>query len=327
MGSAGSSACAVTDSVPESLATTRSEPTPLARLPHPRSETVTKLALVADPHVSADREGTWKVFHRTETRLRTALADADDRDVDGVVFAGDLTEDGRPRDFDLVADLLAELDAPVVAVPGNHDVPKSFKDHETPPVSAFESRFAPGSFPHRAEIGDADVLALNAATAPDGSLEDTHDGAIGNDQLAWLESTLPETTAPVVVTHHNLAGLGARIDVDGSLPHPPVEGAAELGSLVADHDALHVSGHVHLPAMTRYRGANGLICPALSSFPQAYALAEIGPTGTTVRLVPVADERGLAEAYELAQNHSNRSATVVDLVANQLADLPLIDER
>ncbi|WP_435175813.1 metallophosphoesterase family protein [Halorussus sp. AFM4] len=302
------------------------EPAPLARFAGPRAETPTTLALFSDPHVATEEEGTWKAYHRTEARLRAAVADANERDVDGVVVAGDLTKDGHPAEFDAAADALADLDAPAVAVPGNHDVPKAFDDHDTPSVAAFADRFAPDEFPFRARLGGVDVLGLNSASAPDGALDATHDGAVSEDQLAWLEATLPETDAALVASHHNLPGLDAAVGPDGHAPHPPVGDAPALVEALSGHDALHVSGHVHLPAAIT-GDVRGLVCPALSSFPQAYVLAEIGPEGTTLRLVPIADDEGLAEAYDLAQTHSDRSASICDVVERQLAELPLADER
>ncbi len=298
----------------------------LARFARPRADTETALAVVSDPHVSTAKTGTWKAFHRTEARLRAALADADARGVDGVVLTGDLTEDGRPDDVERVADLLGALDAPFVAVPGNHDVPKAFDEHETPPVSAFESRFTPDGLPFRARLGGVDVLGLDSATAPDGELDATHDGEISAGQREWLDGALADAEAPLVVSHHNLPGLDARVGADGYAPHPPVGDATAFADALAGHDALHVSGHVHLPAAMS-GDFRGLICPPLSSFPQAYVLAEIGPGGTTLRQVPVADEAGLAEARELARDHSTRSADVCEMVEAQLADLPLVDER
>ncbi|UPV75027.1 metallophosphoesterase [Halorussus limi] len=304
----------------------RAEPATLARFAAPRAATRTTLAVFSDPHLSTAKEGTWKAFHRTEARLRAAVADANARGVDGVVVAGDLTEDGRPEDFDAAADVLAGLDAPFVAVPGNHDVPKAFDDHDTPPVSEFEARFAPHSFPYRTELGGVDVLGLNSASAPDGELDATHDGAISEDQLAWLESTLPETDAALVVSHHNPPGLESHLADGHYAPHPPVGDAPAFVDVLADHDALHLSGHVHLPAAIS-GDIRGLVCPALSSFPQAYVLAEVGPEGTTLRLVPVADPEGVAEAHDLAVGRSDRSADIAATVESQLADLPLVDER
>ncbi len=304
----------------------RATPTTLARFAAPRTPDRTTFAVFSDPHLSTAKEGTWKVFHRTEARLRAAVADANDRGVDGVLVAGDLTEDGRPEDFDAAAEVLADLDAPFVAVPGNHDVPKSFDGHDTPSLGEFEERFAPASFPFRTEIGGVDVLGLNSASTPDGELDATHDGAISDAQLAWLEDTLPETDAALVVSHHNLPGLESHLDETHYAPHPPVGDAPAFVDALAGSGALHLSGHVHLPAAIS-GDIRGLICPALSSFPQAYLLAEVGPEGTTLRLVPVADPEGVAESHDLATGHSDRSADIAAMVEDQLADAPLVDER
>jgi hypothetical protein len=306
--------------------TAGAEPTTLARFAAPRSDTETTLAVFSDPHLSTDEEGSWKVYHRTEARLRAAVADANAREVDGVVVAGDLTKDGHPDEFDGVADVLADSNAPVLAVPGNHDVPKAFDDHETPPVSAFADRFAPDEFPLREQLGGVDVLGLNSASAPGGELDATHDGAISDNQLAWLEATLPETDAPLVVSHHNLPGLDSCVGETADAPHPPVGDAPAFVDALAGHDALHLSGHVHLPAAIS-GDVRGSVCPALSSFPQAYTLAEVGSEGTTLRMVPVADSGGIEEAHDLARNHSDRSADIAEMVRSQLTDLPLAEER
>ena len=43
-----------------------------ARLDRPRSDPPVTLAVIADPHVAVAARGTWKVYHRTLDRLRTA---------------------------------------------------------------------------------------------------------------------------------------------------------------------------------------------------------------------------------------------------------------
>ena len=47
----------------------------MARLAEPTAATETTLAVVADPHVGKRSEGTSKLFDRTETHFRNALAD------------------------------------------------------------------------------------------------------------------------------------------------------------------------------------------------------------------------------------------------------------
>lgn len=299
----------------------------LARFARPRSATSTTVAVVSDAHVSTDREGTWKMFHRTRDRLRTALADASDRGADAVVLAGDLTKDGATRDFETVDALLADADAPTLAVPGNHDVPKAFDEHEVPPTSTFAANYAAGGLPFHAEVGGVDVLGIDSASTPDGTLADTHDGAVLADQLSWLDETLPGTDAPVVVMHHNLPGL-IQGDSHSRRSSYPVRDADAVVETLARHDApLVVSGHLHLPAVSEVAGVRQVVSPPLCSFPQAYLLLEIGSDGTTVRHVPVADPAGVEEAYLHAKDHSARSDALAELALDRLANLPLVDER
>jgi len=70
-----------------------------------------------------------------------------------------------------------------------------------------------------------------------------------------------------------------------------------------------------------------VVAPALSSFPQAALLLEVGPDGTTVRYVPTAGPDAVEEAYLHAKADSERSGAVADLAAVQLSALPLVDER
>jgi 3',5'-cyclic AMP phosphodiesterase CpdA len=56
-------------------------------------------------------------------QLRAARAAAEQLRPDCIVASGDLTDAGRRREFAALAGFLAGLPAPVVACPGNHDVP------------------------------------------------------------------------------------------------------------------------------------------------------------------------------------------------------------
>jgi Icc protein len=302
------------------------EPLTLARFSAPRTATPTTLAVLSDIHLSTREHGTWKLFHRSRDRLRAAVADVNRR-ADAVVVAGDLTEDGAAADFEVVAAELAELDVPYVAIPGNHDVPKSFDDHPVPPVTEFVETHTPGALPFHWRVGDLDLLCLDSAHA-DGALADTHQGLVTDDQLAWLDRTLPEAEMPVVVTHHNLDGLLAHTGGRSWRSSFPVRNAGALADVLVRHDVpLHLSGHLHLPAVAGGNGLRELVAPALCSFPGAYLLLEIGPDGTTVRVVPTSDREGRREAWAAAAAHSERSRMVARATVHQLAAAPLVDEH
>ncbi|MFC6991173.1 MULTISPECIES: metallophosphoesterase [unclassified Haladaptatus] len=298
-----------------------------ARFARPRTATETTLAIISDVHLSTRESGSWKVYHRTEQRLETAIADINGRGVDGVVFTGDLTENGERGDFERVADLVSKLDPPAVAVPGNHDVPKEFDHHESATLEWFEETFTPGGLPFETRIGGIDVVGLDSATGPGDSLSDTHKGKISAAQVAWLDEVLDGAICPLVVMHHNLPGM---LDLTGGVSWRssfPMLDYDPLVEVLETHDVpLTLSGHLHIPAVARTERVNELICPALSSFPQGYLLVTVNGEGTTVRYVPVADPEGTAEAYMLAQDYSDRSKAVAELTQHHLDSLPLYDD-
>ncbi len=281
----------------------------LAHLDRPTAAERARVAVVSDPHVAdPDAKESWKAYHRTRERVTAALDDLAEAGVDALVVSGDLSRNGEPKNLAWMADALADAPFPTLAVPGNHDVAER-------PVEQFADAFASEGFPAHRRVGGVDLVGL-----------DTSDGDATD--LGALDDTLADATAPIVVSHHNLPGLAAHLDDGGWEPHPPVGNADALVDALARRDAaLHVSGHVHLPGVVHARGVRGLVAPALSSFPQAYLVLDVGPDGTTVRCHAAADRDGTAEAYRLARDHSTRSHRIATHTAARLTSLPIVDDR
>ncbi|WP_435196097.1 metallophosphoesterase family protein [Natronomonas sp. EA1] len=302
----------------------------LAEFDRPRVDERTTVAVFADSHLTTEAEGTWKCYHRTESRLRSAVADANERGVDAVLLAGDLTKDGRPAEFDAVDELLGDLDAPYLGVPGNHDVPKPKWDpYDAPSPERFAWRYAAGSLPFVERVGGLDIVGVNTASAPDGRLRDTHEGVVSDAQLTWLAETLPELENPVVLLHHCLthpSAHGERL-LDADLYQ--VRNAREVRDVLTDGAVeLVLSGHLHWPAVGTHGSLQEVIAPAICSFPQSYLIVDVGTAGTTVSLVPLADRAGLEEAYVAARDGKPHGRAIADWAGDaMLDDLLATDER
>ncbi len=293
----------------------------LARLRRPRTTDPVRLAVIADPHVAIGEHGTWKVAHRSRELLERAVTRTDAAGADLAVLAGDLTGDGRPVAFEAVDEALADLEVPWVAVPGNHDVPKTVDEHDSPPASAFEARYTPG-LPFTREVGPVTVLGVNTASAPDGGLRSTWGGRVGERDRAWLADSLPDVETPVVVLHHNVATLPE--NPGKKWANFPLEDAGAVRDVLTDHGVpLTLTAHHHVPAVAAHGPTTEVLAPAVCSYPQAMLLVDVGPEGTEVWLVPLADATEVREARRLATTGKPLGAGIARLVDRRLGAFPL----
>jgi 3',5'-cyclic AMP phosphodiesterase CpdA len=290
-------------------------PRVLARIPAIRTTEPTRLGILADPHLATRASGTWKCYHRTETFLRRAVAGVQSIDPDRTLVVGDLTKDGEASNFDRYDELVAPLPEPLT-IPGNHDVPKEYVDHDVMAVSEFADRYTEVGYPFRQQVGGVDVFCLNSAAMPDDSLRDTWGGRVSRSQLDWLASELGDATLPVVAVHHNVF---AQPEHDGGFwTNFPLENSEELADVLAAHSpVLVVSGHHHIPSYGRERGVHELIAPALCSYPPSYLVVDIGPDGTLVRRIPVTTPTERTESYTLGATGKELGRAVVELAADR----------
>jgi 3',5'-cyclic AMP phosphodiesterase CpdA len=283
--------------------------------------------VAADPHLTPDGSGTWKVLHRTRARLETAVRVADALSPDAVLLLGDLTRHGHPDEYALAETVLSDLDAPLVALPGNHDVPKWWDDYDAPDATAFARRFGADGYPHHRRVGGLDLVALDSASG-DGDLYRSHEGRVTDAQRDWLRRHLPALSNPVVALHHPVLHPTDHVGEFPAADFYHLRDAAALRDLLAAHDVpLALSAHLHWPATARVDGLRELVAPAVCSFPQSMLLLDVDRHGTTVRLVPLADRAATAEAYSHAASgaaHGQGIATLAD--RGGLSAFPLVDE-
>lgn len=188
-----------------------------------------RLAHLSDPH--------WG--RRWSPGAADALAAfLQERRPDRVVVSGDLTQRAKIREFTAARRYLDALGVPVLAVPGNHDVPL-YRLHERllDPYGAWRRHFQPLLEP---SLLDPELALFGLCTAHPLTLTE---GRLGAGQLARLERALLRTSPSqftVLVLHHPL------LHADPTDRDRTLRGAERfvqlLGRVKVD---LILSGHFH----------------------------------------------------------------------------------
>jgi len=112
------------------------------------------IAQITDPHIKARGKLAYKKVD-TETNLRRVVSHVKDLDPkpDVVLITGDLTDFGRPEEYELFRSLIAPLGLPFYVIPGNHDtregMRQAFTDHHYLPAEGDYLHYAIEEYPLR----------------------------------------------------------------------------------------------------------------------------------------------------------------------------------
>jgi len=189
-------------------------------------------------HVSDLHTGT-----REEPEVEEALAALVRRvRPDLVVASGDLTNRGRRHEHERAARFLRSLETPVLAVPGNHDLPYTFPARFTRPWAEFERVWETTEPTHSTPA--VHVIGLNSARP-----FRHQGGALRAAQLRGAAERLARAADGayrVVVLHHHMLGAPWR----ASRKRPVSHRNAVLRELVAAGADLILAGHIHQAALS-----------------------------------------------------------------------------
>ena len=179
---------------------------------------------------------------------------------DIVLFTGDLANDGQGAEYDRLRALLAPLELPLAAVPGNHDRRAGLRA-----ALAGNPWLPAGTGPedettrlHQVIEGFAlRLIGLDTLDAAMGN-----GGSLGREDCAWLEARLAEAPdrPTVIFMHHPPFATGI-----GHMDAIACTGAGALARVVARHPQVLrlLCGHVHRPVTTGWAGTVACIAPAL----------------------------------------------------------------
>ena len=172
-----------------------------------------------------------------EAAVASALAELVERlRPELVIASGDLTNRGRRGQHQQAADYFRGLGVPLLAVPGNHDIPYTFPARFTSPWREFERQWKTTQPVHATDT--LHVVGLNSVRP-----WRHQSGGIRESQLEWAAARLAGA-APgalrVVVLHHQLVGAPWR-----TRKKPVARRSHVLGRLVDAGAELVIGGHVH----------------------------------------------------------------------------------
>jgi 3',5'-cyclic AMP phosphodiesterase CpdA len=159
-----------------------------------------------------------------------------------VVASGDLTNRGTRDQHERAARFLQTLGPPVLAVPGNHDLPYTFPARFTRPWAEFERQWQTTEPIHSSDA--IHVVGLNSARP-----YRHQGGALTTDRLRAAAERLqeaPEGSYRVAVLHHHLLGAPWR----AARKRPVSHRSTVLRALVEAGADLILSGHIHQAAVS-----------------------------------------------------------------------------
>jgi 3',5'-cyclic AMP phosphodiesterase CpdA len=173
-----------------------------------------------------------------------------------VAISGDLTQGARRSEFRAARDFIDSLNAPVLAVPGNHDItPYDLPERFFDPYARWRARIAAETEPIWRD-GRVALIGLN--TAHRASLHwDWSRGRVSRSRLRRLVERLrplQDAAVRIVVAHHPLMppqGNPRAVVADRA--------KAALTAFSAAGVRLVLSGHVHLSSRRTSPGPNGVV--------------------------------------------------------------------
>ncbi len=212
------------------------------------------IAHLSDPHVRPDGE-LYQGVVDSNAQFAAAIAhvNALDPRPDLVLLTGDLVDHGCADEYAMLERLLAPLDVPVLAIPGNHDEREAFR------LAFAGQTWMPEQGPIDYVVGDRGRVRF---VALDVTLPGLHHGKVSEESAAWLDLVLAaEPSRPTIVMMH-------QPPFETGIPYMDLYSCREgqiLASVIARHPQVEriLCGHVHRVMQLRFGGT--MLCTAPST--------------------------------------------------------------
>jgi len=161
-----------------------------------------------------------------------------------VLASGDLTHRGLRSQHERAADFLHDLGLPVLAIPGNHDIPYTFPKRFTRPWAEFERRWETTEPVYRSE--QIVAVGLNSVRPWRHQSGRLHPQQV--ERAAEAFRGAPGGAFRIVTLHHHLLGAPWR-----SRKKPVAKRNVVLAGLVEAGAELILAGHIHQSTIAERR--------------------------------------------------------------------------
>ncbi len=185
---------------------------------------------ISDPHFGTEQPEVVEALVDLEHRLAPWL----------VVLTGDVTQRARRSQFAAAAAFLARLHAPVLAVPGNHDMPLfNLPARLFQPYAGYARAFGHERAPTRA---GEDFHVIGVDSTDPARHKDGHLSAVEVERVASALRMAPASCVRVVALHHPVHAITP--DDEANVVHGHEHAVRTWAEAGAD---LILGGHIHLP--------------------------------------------------------------------------------
>jgi 3',5'-cyclic AMP phosphodiesterase CpdA len=194
---------------------------------------------------------------------------------DLVLLSGDIVEHGTAEEYAVAQAMLADIEPPLLVIPGNHDERAAFRacfaDHGYLPAAGPLHFVAPG-------FGPVQIIGLDV------TIPGLHHGDMDDAAVAWLEQALAqEPDRPTIVMMH-------QPPFESGIPYIDTyfcRRGDRLAGIIARYPSVEriVCGHIHRFMMLRFGGTMLCTAPstttaiALRLWPEAEAASYVEPPG------------------------------------------------
>ncbi len=282
---------------------------------------------ISDTHISQREDNSYKMLSSSKVLLKDAINTANQiKDVDFVMFTGDMVDTPTPENYKDFFTLLSELNHPSLVAFGNHDSancnPSTGECTQGLVISDaldFIKRC------NRNYIFDTTYYAFTPKTdyhiiVLDPVIRDeiTSNGYLDDEQLAFLDYQLQNNQDKVIVIfqHHPV------VEPFKSDDHK-IRNADKYLAILAKYKnpILICSGHYHSTKITREKNIIHLSTPSLVTFPNAFRYIKITNYNDRTQFQFQFYETNLKDIQSVAKANTIAAATFAGVQKDRVQDI------